>query len=278
MNTDRDALLQDYVSFEQKNVLKQLRDGQFIENWLLNDSKHVQSERGRFETFLNRFLHLIISCETSLPKALHREHARIRKLQRLFHRARFYNACRQIVHTLIADVSSREKLCTEQFRTHLLPRLDAIQDDTSLSTGPFYEAVSLELVQEAYIMADISSAPSKRHLNQAHTLLEVSLDPSTSAFEKIHEQTANELTRRFHEEIQTLRSLDTVQMARRYPSLQATVASTAAQEGSFSLLPGDFLPGKMAHMATLHWRVFGPILYHPKPQVHVQIQVHAGGD
>ena len=264
---NRDVLLSNYIQFEQANVQEDLGATISSQDWMNTCNNHQRTSGGLFDTFTGKFIDLVVAPELDLPTALFLEHKRVQQLRSVFQKTIYRRACYATLRQLTKYLSRQAAIRDHSIR-NFKRNLDAILADSTSGSkgyGDVQDSVVLELVREAYTLSEYHSQsriPTDSHLCLATCLLKSYLDTSTPSHKTLYNMLVTRFLDMVRAEIKELIPLNTLQIANRY-RYHSRHQDCEVSHQRFSLDEDgeDFVVAKMAHMATLHWRTWGPLVY-----------------
>ena len=204
----------------------------------------------------------------------------------------FVQACIQVLQSLNQNAHLPRKI-TERSAHRLCKTIRCLLSDRSMEEWSKREASALEIVREASNPTTMTRnyIPDSHAVERATADLNHLLDRSQEAGRKHHQLVVNYYDAEFKHDVDVLKKLDTVQMSQRHAfppapsyrdgdthprsrehqdlqfygllngrSVHASLPSGAEMRSHITTM-GDRITFKMAHVALLHWRVWGPLLY-----------------
>lgn len=261
MANNREALLNDFVTFEQSVVVEHIATEDGRGAWFKTKLNPTTSEKESFAQFLQALVALITNSGKRIPGPLNLERNRIQSLRNAFQKAIFLHACLK-TFCLVANRHNRAGHVKADQIQSLVKQVKIIRDDPTLCTREQRECAAIAIVREAYRACGKLDLPTDEDFQYALLSLEAFTDKASPFYEKTRARTVQNLTILVQHEVEALKNLNTVQIARRYEQRHATGCwRRGAYHFAVSHVPGEELVCKIAHMAILHWRVWAPIAY-----------------
>lgn len=206
----------------------------------------------------------VIFYHETFPPTLILDHNRLRILQLDFQALFYQAACQKTLEQTLESIG---------WTGEILPRSDAdlflrvavLISDQQLpyDYGPERKNVALEIVKAAYKVCSNRGLPISEDLNFAYCYLRRCCNPNEPAFGDLQGSLAIKLKDKVDEEMRATKHLTTVQLMRRLLPQKPPFAVGSETEGLINIAK------RISHIAELHWRIWGPILY--------EQPVHVGG-
>ena len=198
----------------------------------------------------------VVFSHLHFPPTLALDYNRLRILQFEVQFLLYQAACRRtLTHTLRAlgwkGNIAKGAYADLFFRVAVLVWDQGLQYDYTTRT----DSVALEVVRVAYAVCSNRELPTSNDLNFAETYLRLCCDPRGPVFEILRSSLAVELEGKVHDEVCATGDFTCVQLLRRQFPQQRMSSVQSEVEGLIHIAR------RIAHIAKLHWRVWGPILY-----------------
>ena len=190
------------------------------------------------------------------PPTLTLDYNRLRNLQFDFQVLVYQAACRQTLTRTVRNLGwtgnvSAENLADLFCRVAVLISDPGLQYDFSQRR----ESVALEIVRVAYAICSIHKLPQSKDLDFAEDGLRRCCDPREHLFKVLRNSLAMELADKVDDEVSAIGDLTPNELMKRLLPQQPGFAVQSEIEGLIHIAK------RIAHIAELHWRVWGPILY-----------------
>ena len=138
--------------------------------------------------------------------------------------------------------------------------LDLLKDSTCRNARLDFEAVALEVVQQAYNLCRNTALPHEYLVNSAQLHLLETTNLNTTTSQDVRTALGRDLADLVHCEVANLINLSPLQMLDYLSPGSCGTESTAGAYGMVNIAK------RTAHIAVLHWKTWAPILYEqPRP-------------
>ena len=249
------------IEDEQNQIICWIKAGWEVPNWLDNA---IEGSNTSFASFTTKFVLLITQPTDSLPTALALDHNRIQCLQANFRLLVFQTACS---HALLATLHllGWTGPLPASSSNDIASLVSGIEQDHCLDLTEQREALVLGIASHAYKLCATPGLPSPgvlRHTSNAlHTGTQA---PPSPIAKRIVASLSAQLMEAVEKELDAVKGLDALQLSNRYTSpvsastvlVTVTSLSKHAQQAHV-----EEMARRIAHIVTLHWRVWAPILY-----------------
>lgn len=198
----------------------------------------------------------IIFYHQNFPPTFTLDYNRLRALQVDFQALVYQSACRQTLIKTLGSFGwtgnmSQSSYAELFYRVAVLISGQGLQYDYPEARGP----VALEIVRVAYAICSNPKLPSSKDLEFAENHLRLCCDPRMSVFEDLRSSLAAELKDKIDDEVCALEDLTPLHLTRRLVPQQPGFVVQSEEEGLIHIAK------RISHVAELHWRVWGPVLY-----------------
>ena len=198
----------------------------------------------------------IVFFHRKFPPTLTLDLNRLRILQFDFQALVYQAACRRTLTQTLRVLGWRGEI-VEESDTNLFSKVAVLISDQELQYdyGQTRDSVALEIVRAAYAICANRELPRPKDVDFAKDQIRRCCDPEGPIFKVLQHSLAIELEEKVDEQMCAIRHLTPGQLMRqlvprqRRFSIQSEVESLA------------HMAKRIMHIAELHWRVWGPILY-----------------
>lgn len=279
-------MVDDTIHFEQKIFLREISNGLDLTNvraWfqVVEPETEIQASQP-FESlsaFIRGTIDMIVGGYGSVPPTFRFDVDRIAILQMEFDLSRKQSACGQVFVNTLNGLGSRGLPPPQAYNT-LLYRISAIAEYPRLRTlqPQAFRDIALEIVRAAYELTGNTHLPEQILIEDTTNALLHRWDEKTTVFQELHNALHEKLIRLVDQEMAAVKDKTPLQILNYF---NPTPASSPA------INPYDTVPvildvrgslqgvaKRIAHIATLHWRVWAPILYEQPRRVSVTLQYH----
>ena len=198
----------------------------------------------------------VVYYHQQFPPTLTLDHDRLRKLQMDFQVLVYQAACRRTFTQILRNHGWTGKLSKKSY-ADLFSKVAIMISDPELQYDYWQrrESVALEVVRAAYAVCGNQKLPRTEDLDSAEDCLRRCCDPSGPIFEGLQSSLAIQLADKIDDEVSAIGDLTPEQLTRRLLPQQPGFCVQGEIEGLVHIAK------RIAHIAELHWRVWGPILY-----------------
>lgn len=270
----------DFVHFEQKVFLRRIPHDETLKNahsWFQSPgsksgAQNTQPRAHRFADFLSGVVRIIATKCPNYPPTFEHDFDRLRLLQQDFQSCLTQVACRQIfiqtAHELGHNPPSLPETCDG-----LLTRISSLIATTEVKSDSSKQAkdVALEIARESYSVCGQSSLPSDSLLEKIEGRLVGFWSQRSGLFREIEDFLATDLMNLVDREVEAIIDLAPLQILNHLNPPPFPISNSHLQQqqlqqqhwGRDEQLQNGLvgIAKRTAHIAVLHWRVWGPILY-----------------
>ena len=257
--------VEDTIAFEQTVLCRRMADGWDVMGARLwfDDLQQADGEpRSGLWALVKALTDAVVSYHLHFPPTLNLDYNRLRKLQFDFQVLVYQAACRRTLTQTLRNLGWCGKISNESF-TDLFYRVAVLISDQGLQYDYWQrrDSVALEIVRAAYAVCSNRKLPSPHDVDFAEDYLHRCCDPRGPIFPLLRESLALDLGDKVDDEVCAIGDLTPEQLTRRLLPPQSGFFVQSEAEGLIHIAK------RVAHIAELHWRVWGPILY--QRPVHV---------
>lgn len=270
----------DFVHFEQKAFLRRIPHDENLINarsWFQTPGSKSGAQKNlprghRFSDFLRGVVDIIASKLPSYPSTFEHDFDRLRLLQQDFQSCLTQAACRQIfIETVLDLVHSR--IPPPETCDGLLTRISSLITTTELKSdfGTQARDVALEIARESHSVCGQRSLPSDSLLEKIEDRLVGFWNQGSGLFREIEKFLATDLVHLVDREVEAIVNLAPLQILNHLNPPPFPISNSPLQQqqqqqqqwGRDEQLQNGLIgiAKRTAHIAVLHWRVWGPILY-----------------
>lgn len=190
------------------------------------------------------------------PPTLTLDYNRLRVLQVDFQVLFYQEACRWTLTQTLRNLEWTGKLFKEPL-ADLFCRVAILISDPGQQYDFSHrrESVALEVVRAAYAICGNHNLPRSQDLDFAEDMLRRCCDPGEDMFLMLRTSLAMDLADKVDDEVSAIGDLTPEQLTRRLLPQQPGFEVRSESEALVHIAK------RIAHIAELHWRVWGPILY-----------------
>ena len=242
------------VDDERDQIIWRMQSGWEVPNWL----DDTVSSKISFALFTTKLISLIIHPNFFLPTALALDHARIYKLQITFQLLTFQAACRHALSSTLHFLGWIGP-APESSQNDIASLISAIEQDPTLDLADQRESLVLGIASQAYKLCAKKGTPNPSALCHTRNALCTATEAASLIGNGNTVSLSAQLTKAVEKELETVKGMDAMQLARRYtsnPTSGALMIQPPAPQASL-----EDMARKITHIAILHWRVWAPILY-----------------
>ena len=244
-------MVEDSIHFEQNTFLHRISEGFDVRDARDWFDYHSGEEVDGYMNFARGVWDMIVDGRAGFPVTFCHDTERLLVLQRDFRMELFQEACGQ---TFIDTLHRLGWTGTPPYEAYnmMLTRVIAVLKD---SRGSDYNReVALEVVREAYRLCNMTTLPDERVVDFSRLYLREASKPTSSVFQRLHGRLSFALAELVDEEVEILMDLTPLQML---DSLNPEPVDNSPSE-AHGLIN---IAKRTAHIAVLHWKIWGPILY-----------------
>lgn len=276
----RFLMVGDFVHFEQKVFLRRipydvnLREARswFQAPEYKSGAQNDQPRAHRFSAFLNGVVDIIASKCPSYPSTFEHDFDRLRLLQQDFQSCLTQAACRQIFIETVLQLD-HSRLPPPETCDGLLNRISSLIATADLKSDLSIQArdVALEIARESCSICGQRSLPSDSLLEKLEGRLIGFWNQDSGLFREIETFLATNLVNLVDREVEAIINLAPLQILNHlnpppFPISNSHLQQQQQQQQHWCrderLQNGLIgIAKRTAHIAVLHWRVWGPILY-----------------
>lgn len=260
------AWVEDTVAFEQAVFRQRMADGWDVMGariWF-DDIQAAYEEYDSGLWVLVKYLTRAVALNhLDFPPTLTLDRDRLRKLQMDFQVLVYQAACRRTLTETLKNLGWTEKV-SKACHADLFSRVAILisHPESQYDYWQRRESVALEVVRAAYtVCGNRKKLPKAEDLDFAEDYLRRCCDPRELIFEVVQRSLATELADIVSDEVSAIGDLTPDQLMKRLLPQQAGFCVQGQSEGLVHIAK------RIAHIAELHWRVWGPILY--EQPIHV---------
>lgn len=207
-------------------------------------------------TLVKALTDAVVSYHQKFPTTLALDYKRLRNLQFDFQVLVYQAACRRTLTQTLRNLGWTGKISKKPyadlfFRVAILISEKGLQYDFSQSR----DSIALEIVRAAYAICNNCKPPGSEDLDFAEDCLSRCCDPRGSISIVLQSSLAVALADKVDDEVCAIGDLTPEQLLRRLLPQQPGFSVHSEIEGLVHIAK------RIAHIAELHWRVWGPILY-----------------
>ena len=273
-------LLEETTVYEQWKMRERIAGGWDVEDerdWFEDPITQSRNNHKRFHDFQRGMVRIVISPSTTvIPKTLGNDAERLKILQQEFRLYEYGSACgHTFTHTLSQLGFSGEP--PQWARMQCLQRVWAVvarlqggeQGLEGEGQSPVrleaHSDVVLEIVRMAYLVRGFEALPADRAVRDAAWYLQQAIDKTSTLYADIKGKLRDELLGHVRMEMGGIGRMTPLEILNRYdpsssPGLEvAGGGSNDAGRGEVGLIEG--IARRVAHVAVVHWRVWGPLLH-----------------
>lgn len=253
------AWVEDTVAFEQNHILRRISDGWDIEEsqiWF-KDLQEADEESGSGSWILVKALtDAVVFYHEHFPPTFTLDFSRLRTLQSDFQALIYQAACRRTLDQILRSLGWSGRVSQTSY-TDLFLKVAVLISDPGLRYDYWQRRVdvALEVVRAAYAVCSNRELPTSQDQEFAEYCLYLCCDPKEPVFEELRTSLAEDLNDRVDDEVCAIGDLTPVQLMRRLLPGNPGFAVQTETEGLVHIAK------RISHIAELHWRIWGPILY-----------------
>ena len=198
----------------------------------------------------------VIFFHQNFPPTFILDFDRLRILQFDFQALVYQAACRRTLTQTLLALGWMGKIEKKSY-DDLFFRVAVLVSDQELQQSQWQitESVALEIVRAAYAICNIHKLPQPEHFDFAKDYLYRCYDPAGCIFGVMRGSLAKELEVKIDEEMCAMGLSTPGQLMKRLVPRQRKFSVQSEVEGLFHIAK------RIVHIAALHWRIWGPILY-----------------
>lgn len=267
------AWVEDSIAFEQNDFLRQISDGLDITGaqiWFKNLQEADEESGSGLWILVRPLTDAVRFCHKYFAPTWILDCNRLRTLQLDFQALVYQAACRKTLDQTLRFLCWTDKVLQTSY-TDLFRKVAVLISGKGLryDYSPRRENVALEVVRAAYAICRIHEVPTSKDLNFANGCLRHCCDPKERVFEELRRSLAMDLDDRVDDEVCAIGDLTPVQLMRCLLPRNPWFAVQSETEGLVHIAK------RISHMAELHWRIWGPILYEQPLRVGGRASGHA---
>ena len=254
------AWVEDTIVFEQAVFRQQMADGWDVMGariWFDDlQAADGESDSGLW-TLVKVLTEAVAYYHQHFPPTLTLDHDRLRKLQMDFQVLVYQAACRRTLTGTLRNLGWTHKV-SKACHADLFSRVAILisHPESQYDYWQRRESVALEVVRAAYkVCGNHKKLPQAEDLDFAEDCLRHCCDPRGPIFPALQGSLATELADKVDDEVSAIGDLTPDQLMRRLLPQQPGFCVQSEIEGLVHIAK------RVAHIAELHWRVWGPILY-----------------
>ena len=251
--------VEDTIAFEQAVFLRHMTDGWDVigaRMWFEDLQEADGESRSGLWILVKALTDAVVRFHQYFPPTLTLDHKRLRHLQFAFQVLVYQAACGRTLKNTLREIGWMGKLSKERC-ADLFSRVAVLISDPGLQYDfwQMRESVALEIVRAAYAISRNGELPIPKDLDFAEEGLRDCCDPKKPVFEVLRSSLAVDLADRVDDEVSVIGDLSPDQLMRRLLPPQPGFSVQSDVEGLVHIAK------RIAHIAELHWRTWGPILY-----------------
>lgn len=259
MKTLRLVWVEDTVTFEQNDFLRRIADGWDVvgsQIWFRNLQEADEESGSGLWVLVKALTDVVVFYHKHFPPPLFLDYKRLRTLQMDFQALVYQAACQRTLDQILESFGWTGKISARS-QADLFLRVAVLTSDQGLHydywqiRGP----VALEIVRAAYAVCGNRELPSSKDLEFAEECLRRCCDPNQPVFGTLRGSLAIMLKNKVDDEVCAIGDLTPAQLTRRLVPQKPGVAVHSENEGLMHIAK------RISHIAELHWRIWGPILY-----------------
>jgi len=271
-------MIDDTVHFEQKTFLHKIACG-----WSLSNTRAWIDPGSGLEGVTDRQLALsdIVRALVDLvrddrplqtwPSTLLYDADRLMSLKLDLHVALYRRACFHAFDATVRAFGIRTPLTADTYQ-RLWTRIEAVleieRSDQILSISN--RASTLEIVREACRVCKVTTLPDESSLSFAEWHVYICIDPHYRESQRLRADIGKKMTEAVKAEVQHLVEMTPLQM------LNCVSQQPRCEEADEEKRRLSSIARRLAHISILHWRIWGPILYHqPHESLHTPTGIAA---
>ena len=253
------AWVEDTIAFEQNDFLRRIASGWDVRGaqlWFQNLREEDEESGSGLWILVKALTDAVVFYHQNFPPTLTLDYNRLRALQVDFQALVYQAACRQTLIKTLKSLGWAGKVLQSSY-TDLFSRVAVLISDQGLQYDypETRGSVALEIVRAAYAICSKRELPTSKDLEFAENYLRHCCDPRERVFEDLRSSLATELKDKVNDEVFATGDLTPLHLMRR---LVPQKPGFAVQSENESLV---HIAKRISHIAELHWRVWGPILY-----------------
>ena len=250
--------VEETIAFEQNDFHRRIADGWDVmgaRTWVKIQEGHQQFGSGLW-VLVEAITDAVVFYHEKFLPTLILDHNRLRTLQLDFQTLFYQVACQQTLKKILESLG---------FTGEILPRSSAdlfLKVAVLISDpGLLYDYrqrrndVAAEVVRAAYAACGHRKLPLSDDLELANDCLRRCCDPKDHLFGDLQNSLAMKLKGRIHDEMRAIKHLTPVQLMRCLIPQKPGFAIESETEGLIHIAK------RISHIAEIHWRIWGPILY-----------------
>ena len=255
-------MVNDTIPFEQKVFLEKIARGDDYSQALNWYQEAVEEElqdydegHPRIEVFARAVIDLITENSSTLPSTFKHDSDRLRQLHI---QLRKY-MCQEMCGGAFIDMAGRLGHSVASPSTEYQRFMQRISDmgepcRHAIGWSIQSERAALEVVRTVYSLSNSKRVPSEEHVASTMRYLQRACDQNSDLYQALETRVCDELEGIVVQELAAISSLPPLQILSHYhpPSLQETNREDAGLRN---------IGQRIAHITTLHWRIWAPILY-----------------
>lgn len=259
------AWVENTITFEQNDFLRRIACGWNVigaQLWFQNLQEEDDESGSGLWILVKALTDAVVFYHQNFAPTFTLDYNRLRALQVDFQALVYQAACRQTLVKLLGSLGWTGKILQSSyaelfFRVAVLISDQGLQYDYPEMRAP----VALEVVRAAYAICSNREVPSSKDLEFAENQLCHCCDPRGSVFEALRNSLATELKDKIDDEVCAIGDLTPSHLMRRLLPQKPAFGVQSEDEGLVHVAK------RLSHIAELHWRIWGPILY--EQPVHV---------
>lgn len=266
------AWVESTIAFEQNDFLRRIAHGWDVigaQMWFKNLQEEDEESISGLSILAKALTEAVVLNERHFPPTLTLDYNRLRTLQVDFQVLVYQAACRQTFEKILNCLGWTGKMSARSY-TDLFQRVDILISDPERQYDYWQRGgpVALEIVRAAYTVCSNHELPTSEHLKFAEDCLRQCCNPSDLVFEDLRDTLATELTDKVSDEVRALDHLTPLQLMKRLLPQKPECAVQSEDEGL------NHIAKRISHIAELHWRIWGPILYEQPMHVGGRAEDH----
>ena len=255
-------MVNDTVQFEQRVFLERIACGFDISqalNWyqvaVENELQEYDEGHPRIEVFSRAIIDLIIENNSVFPITFVFDFDRLRLLRFDLRKYMCQKMCGEALIDMAKQLGHSTALPSTVYQ-RFLQRISDIGEPCKHATGWSVqsERAALEVVRAAYALCNIERLPTEEHVSSTMRHLQQACNLSSDLYQALEARVCSELEEIVDHELAAISSLTPLQILNRYDS--PSLLEPSHQDESLR-----DIGQRIAHITTLHWWTWAPILY-----------------
>ena len=224
--------------------------------WFHGLQEHDEEPRPGLWVLAKALTDAVVFSHLHFPPTLALDYNRLRILQIEVQYLVYQAACRQTLTHILRALGWKGKIAKGAY-ADLFSKVAVLVWDQGLhyNYSQRSDSVALEVVRVAYAVCRNRGLPTSNDIDFAEDYLRLCCDPRGPIFKILRSSLAAELESKVDDEVCAIGDFTCVQLLKRQVPQQRMFSVQCEVEGLMHVAR------RVAHIAKLHWRVWGPILY-----------------